>query len=511
MTATDPRPLLVLVNAGDRAAREPLLRSLAAPYRVHLITGAEPTWERPYLTGCSVLIRATTDAVVAEARRVDAGAGGPVAGVLSWEEEYLLQAALAAEALALPGAGAEAVHRSWDTFAARRALADEGVPQPGFALVRNVSTALVVASGMGYPVLLRPRAAAGAGVVRVRDADDLVARFPAARRLRLPHRPMVPDTVLVERFLPGPEISVDAVVVDGEATPVFIARRQVEYTPERQVTGHVVDGADPLLADPALAALLSDVHAALGVRDGWTHTVLAATDTGLSVLEATARLGGDLLPLLATLATGIDAALAAAAVACRRLPSLVPTSRRAAGIRFLHPPRPGRATQPPAFDAASREPRLDPAALPAGLAALPADLAALPAGMTALPAELMRHVALASPGAVLTSCRPGRGNGLGQGYGQGDGQCRSASAVAVADSTGAVDAALDAAVAAFHLDPAADRQDSAADRLHPDLAAAGPGAAAPGAAGLGAAGFGAAGFGPAGLSAARAISVVGRG
>jgi biotin carboxylase len=358
MALPDQPPLLILVSAGGRSYREQLLRSLAGAYRVHLITGAEPTWERPYLTDVSVLPSTDVDSVRARARAI--ADVEPVAAVLTWGEEHLLQAAVAAEDLGLPGSRADAVLRCWDKFATRQALARRDVPQPAFALVGDAETALAAAREIGYPVVLKPRsAAASEGVVLVRDGVELTREFDVTRGVRLDHRPSFEDVVLVEQYLAGPEISIDAAIHAGTVTPVFVARKEIGFPPLFEETGHQVSGFDPLLTDPELGRLLTDIHAAIGYTDGWTHTELKVTEAGLKTIEVNGRLGGDLIPYLGSLATGIDPALAAAAVARGEAPELVATRARVAAVRFFYPPWDGCVIESVEFDRPALPPEID--------------------------------------------------------------------------------------------------------------------------------------------------------
>jgi len=408
MTVLDSRPLLVLVHAGGRAYREQLLRSLAGEYRVHLITGGEPTWEKPYLTDVSVLASTDADAVRARARAI--AAAEPVAAILTWGEEHLLQAALAAQDLGLPGSPPDAVLRCWDKFATRQALAARGVGQPAFALVGDVRAALAAAGEIGYPVVLKPRsAAASEGVILVRDAVELAREFDVTRGVRLDHRPSFDDVVLVEQYLAGPEISVDAAVHAGTVTPVFVARKEIGFPPLFEETGHRVDGADPLLTDPRLARMLTEIHAAIGYTDGWTHTELKVTEAGLKTIEVNGRLGGDLIPYLGSLATGIDPALAAATVARGQAPTLTATRARVAAVRFFYPPGEDCVVESVEFDEA------------------------------ALPPEVELCEPLVAAGDVVSPPRNGHM------------EARVAYAVAVADTADQVTAALDGAHAALRL------------------------------------------------------------
>jgi biotin carboxylase len=62
------------------------------------------------------------------------------------------------------------------------------------------------------------------------------------------------------------------------------------------------------------------------------------TSRGMRLIEVNARLGGDFVPYLGTLASGVDTAMAAADAAAGRAPDVSFPHRRVAAIRFLYPP-----------------------------------------------------------------------------------------------------------------------------------------------------------------------------
>jgi biotin carboxylase len=331
---------LLVVGTGGRAYREYLLASIGARYEVHLLLGAEPTWEREHVAGWTVLDMADTlgaEPMIAAARALDP----PPDGVLSWDEARVLQVAKIAAALGRPGGDPEAVLRCRDKQRTRAALDRAGVPQPRWAAARTPDEALAAADRIGYPVVLKPRAmAASLGVVRVDGPAELVARFGFARDTTVPGAWRY-DEVLVEELLTGPEISVDCAVHHGRVHPLCLARKEVGYPPYFEEVGHVVDAADPLLSDPELLAVVQDAHTALGYPDGVTHTELKLTPAGPKLVEVNARLGGDLIPYLGLRATGVDPGLAAAAVACGRPPVLAPDRKLVGAVRFFYPDRAG--------------------------------------------------------------------------------------------------------------------------------------------------------------------------
>jgi biotin carboxylase len=337
----DPRPLLVVVSSLSRS-REYFFRSVSPHYRLWLLQGGagrtdEVGWELPYLVGHTVVDTLDADAMTEAVRAIP----GPVAGILSYDEARIAATAVVAERFGLPTSPPAAVLRCRDKWLTRQALAAAGVPQAASVAVAGRDEAMAAAARIGYPVVLKPRnLAASFGVSRADDEAGLPAAYERARSVSLPEAPeRFEQDVLVEEFLDGPEISVDAVVAGGVVEPMVVAHKQTGYAPSFEETGHLVDAADPLLADPELAAVLGAAHAAVGYTTGTTHTELRRTAAGFKVIEINGRLGGDMIPLLGLLAGGPDPDLVAAAVACGQRPETARGTARVAGIRFYYPDR----------------------------------------------------------------------------------------------------------------------------------------------------------------------------
>lgn len=327
-------PLLLVIRTGHRDLREYLLQSITSRYRVHMIIGVAPEWELSYLAGWTRLTDTRDfDAVLDAARAVDAA--GPVAGVLCWDESRIVQAAQIAEALGRPGPASDAVRRCRDKHLTRLALAAAGVAQPRFARVDTLAEAHDAAGRIGYPVVLKPSdLTLSMGVVRVDSPDQLDRLFGFTHGVP-GGLPGYQARVLVEEYLPGDEISVDASVRRGRVTPLCLARKQLGFPPYCVEVGHYVDAADPLLSDPDVLALLERAHLALGFSEGVTHTEIKLTPHGPKIVEVNGRLGGGLIPYLGLRATGVDTGLAAADLACGRDPVTAPDRKLVAGVRFF--------------------------------------------------------------------------------------------------------------------------------------------------------------------------------
>ncbi|MFD6862479.1 ATP-grasp domain-containing protein [Streptomyces diastaticus] len=335
---TDAReaPVLLLVGSGYRPYREYILAAVSQHYRLWLLDSHEATWQLRYCAGATRVDTRDADAVREAALAV--GESLRVVGVFTYDETQVVSCARLAQDLGLPGSPPEAITNCRDKAATRATLAAAGVPQPASVVVTTAEEALGAAERIGYPVIVKARGmAASFGVVRADDAADIAAAFAAADGADFMDLPRYPANVLVEEYLTGPEISVDAVIHDGEVTPTVIAHKRLGLEPYFEETGHDVDARDPLFEDEELLRQLRDIHCALGLTHGATHSEFKLTPRGPRLVEVNARLGGDLIPYLGLLATGVDPTVAAAHAAAGRRADLTPVHRKAAAVRFLLP------------------------------------------------------------------------------------------------------------------------------------------------------------------------------
>lgn len=326
---------ILLIGSGDRLYREYVCASIARTHRLVLLASTPASWQRPYVVDAVEACLDDDDAVHAAARACHARHG--LRGVLTYDETRVVLAAEVAERLGIAHLDPAAAARCRDKLATRRVLEQAGV---GSAAARHVATlaqARAAAEQLGYPVVLKPRALAGSiGVTLVGGPDELAAAFELGRDARLDGVATLAG-LLVEEYLDGPEISVDCAVLDGMPQIATIARKRLGFPPYFEEVGHVVVADDPTLPRAAIERVVVAAHRALGIDRGVTHTELRLTATGPRVVEVNARLGGDLIPYLGHLATGVDVAAAAADVAVGRAPRLQPTRARVAAIRFLYP------------------------------------------------------------------------------------------------------------------------------------------------------------------------------
>ena len=237
------------------------------------------------------------DELVAAARRL--GVDG-LAAVCS--DRAVAAAAAAAEQLGLPGIGAEVGRRMTDKAAMRASLAEHGVPQPPFAVVRGLEQALAALGQIGLPAVLKPVDSGGQrGVFRVERRGEL----PELLRATLSFSST--GTAILERYVDGAELNVIAVVRSGDVEVLTISDRLRPPGPGFGV-GWIHRYPSTLPSgwlDEAAAVAIRAVHA-LGLRDGIAFPQLLVEDGRVQVVEVAARVPAGQMADLVYHAIGVD-------------------------------------------------------------------------------------------------------------------------------------------------------------------------------------------------------------
>jgi biotin carboxylase len=136
------------------------------------------------------------------------------------------------------------------------------------------------------------------GLALVRSAEELDAALESALAESRG------GAVLVEEHVEGPEVTVNAVSIDGRFVPLTVTDRLTAEPPAFGVAlAHVWPSRHD--TDAAVAAAGAAV-AAVGIRNGPSYTQLRLGRDGPVVMEVAARLGGGHDAELCTAATGVD-------------------------------------------------------------------------------------------------------------------------------------------------------------------------------------------------------------
>jgi len=225
----------------------------------------------------------------AAAQIIDAAAARPFDAIVAADDAGVVPAALAAERLGLRHNPPQAAMATRDKLRMRELLAAGGMAQPAFRAAGDEAAAVRAADALGHPCVVKPRTlSASTGVLRADDADAV--RSAAALALELDRPPL-----LVERFVGGAEIAVEALLRDGALEPLAVFDKPDPLDgPTFPETLYVTPSRHPPAVLQAADAAVAAAAAAIGLREGPVHAELRLTPAGPEILELAARTIGGL-------------------------------------------------------------------------------------------------------------------------------------------------------------------------------------------------------------------------
>uniref|UniRef100_UPI000A742B24 ATP-grasp domain-containing protein n=1 Tax=Peterkaempfera griseoplana TaxID=66896 RepID=UPI000A742B24 len=307
------------------------LAAMAARAEIILAANSELSWQQPYVSEFHRVDPADAAALEELVRKVAPD------GLLTYDETLVEPVALVAAAAGVPYTDVEAVRRCKDKSAMRAALAEGGLSPVRFAVARTPEEAVRAAGEIGYPVVLKPRALGGSiGVLRVADEKELLESFEVASEANVDGLTSAHPGVLIEEYLDGPEFSVDCATWQGVTTPLVVAEKALAFPPYFEEFGHIVPAAPQPDLDAAVE-LVVQAHRVVGLDRLVSHSEVKLTSRGPRIVEINVRLGGDLIPYLGHLATGVDVAGAAADIAVGQEPDLGTDRERFAAVAMIYP------------------------------------------------------------------------------------------------------------------------------------------------------------------------------
>lgn len=241
---------------------------------------------------------ADVDAVEEVARRHAVG------GVLTVSADRAVPVVAAVtERLGLPTIGTDVAHRMTHKIVMRRRLAEEGLPQPPFAAVRNLAEGRAAVETVGLPAVLKPVDSGGQrGLFRIAAPGDLESHLHAALAESRGHE------AILEGFVEGTEMNGIVVVRGGQPRIVTLSDRLRPPGAGFGVGWIHVYPASIHSDQLELAERIAERSVtALGLRDGIAFPqLIASPHGGVSVVEVAARIPGGQMADLVRHAVGVD-------------------------------------------------------------------------------------------------------------------------------------------------------------------------------------------------------------
>jgi biotin carboxylase len=258
----------------------------------------------------------------------------PIHGVLTVGTDASRTVSAVAAALEVPGIRYDVAECATNKIKMRECFRQHGVPSPDFEYVWTRDEARAALKRLGLPVVIKPADNMGArGVKMIDSADQLDEAFTEARCAS------VSGMIIIEEFMEGPELSIDALVWDNHIEIASVADRIIDGAPYFIERGHILPSNMPEADLRAACEVMIRGVRAMGIDIGAAKGDIKMTPDGPKIGELAARLsGGYHSGFTYPLATGVDLMSAVVRIAMGEPPGdLTPKHHRVAGERAIIP------------------------------------------------------------------------------------------------------------------------------------------------------------------------------
>ncbi|MBN2039386.1 MAG: alpha-hydroxy-acid oxidizing protein [Spirochaetes bacterium] len=226
----------------------------------------------------------------------------PISGVLTAGTDASMTVAAVANALNLTGIKFEDAEAATNKIKMRTRFRKHNVPCPDFFPVWSLADAKTACKKLKFPVVIKPSDNMGArGVMRVDDINILPDAFKFAKAAS------PSGELVIEEYMEGHELSIDAVVYNNEVTVTGVADRIIKYPPYFVEIGHDMPSSMPEEIRNEACRIMKLGIKALGIDNGCAKGDIKITDKGPMIGELAARLSGGFMSAYTyPLSTGVD-------------------------------------------------------------------------------------------------------------------------------------------------------------------------------------------------------------
>ncbi len=226
----------------------------------------------------------------------------PISGVLTVGTDASQTVAAVANALNLPGIRFEDAEAATNKLKMRMRFKENNVPSPAFLPVWSLSDAKKACKILGFPLVLKPSDNMGArGVIKIENATQIADAFKFSKNAS------PSGDLIIEQFMEGPELSIDAIVYNGEITITGVADRIIDLPPNFVEMGHNMPSALPESNLKDAIDVMKQGIKALGITIGAAKGDIKVTKKGAMIGELAARLSGGFMSAYTyPLSSGVD-------------------------------------------------------------------------------------------------------------------------------------------------------------------------------------------------------------
>ncbi len=233
----------------------------------------------------------------------------PFSGVVATDDLTVELASRVARELDLPHNPPAAARCTRRKDLSRQALAEAGAGVPGFRIL-DLDQPLAAQLDLPFPCVIKPLTLSGSrGVMRVdspAEALSACARVRAILAQEPQHDRFADSHLLLETFVPGPEVALEGLLVRGtlQVLAIFDKPDPLEG-PFFEETYYIMPSRHAPAIQQQITACVQKACRALGLQEGPVHAEVRIARQGCVIMEVASRtIGGECARLLRT-ATGL--------------------------------------------------------------------------------------------------------------------------------------------------------------------------------------------------------------
>lgn len=327
---------ILLVNTGARIFREYILKELVnLDYKLFVLTDQSESWSTEYAEKKLEVVNFQDSMsqilMFAENNNIN--------GVLTYSEEDVIITNVIAKKLNLPYLDIELAKIFKNKYLLRKALDNLKIPSVKFQKIENYEDAKEFLKESKYPIIIKPQSGhSSIGVHKIYDDYELFEAIKNLKRFKFKEGG---NAFLIEEFIKGTEVSVEAYVDNYSIVILGITDKRLSDDPFFEEIGHTFPSTLSNEVKKNVEKYCVDILSSLKVNTGVFHIEVKIDTDGPKLIEIGARMGGDMIPKLFHLSTNISLSQIAAQLSCGVSPYIKSNKGESTSIEFLIPDKEG--------------------------------------------------------------------------------------------------------------------------------------------------------------------------
>ncbi len=220
--------------------------------------------------------------------------------VLCFDDQEQMRVAIISNQLNLPFHKLETIKKIRDKYLMRDILRKVGLENIQSASIDSVQDIYKFISGVGFPIILKPRSGLGSiGVEKIESFEEIESAY---RRSTIE---MGNTALVAEQFITGQEYSAEIFCEKGEY--LILSTTHKFKNPTTFVEqGHFCPANLTEKETRLVSETIPKILKALNIENGACHTEFIISSDGIHIVETHLRVAGDLIPEMVLAVTGID-------------------------------------------------------------------------------------------------------------------------------------------------------------------------------------------------------------